>query len=151
MVLLVVVTLVPWRSGSGQSSARDSVLSTIERVFDAMRARDTVGVRAAFDSAALLTRVPDSSAGPTRQQTVTHFLNSIATTASDKAFDERMYDPEVRIEGPIAQLWTYYTFHEGRTFSHCGVDAVTLMRAAGGWRIVNWIWTARRAGCTRTE
>jgi hypothetical protein len=62
-----------------------------------------------------------------------------------------MYDPEVSVEGPIAQIWTYYTFREGTTFSHCGTDAVTLMRTGGAWRIANWIWTVRRAGCTRTE
>ena len=130
---------------------RDSVLATMEQVFAAMRARDTTKLRARFDTTARLMRVPESAAGPTRPQTVSQFLTSVSAAAPDRAFDERMYDPEVRIEGPIAQLWTYYTFREGRTFSHCGVDAITLMRSSGGWRIANWIWTARRTGCTHTE
>jgi hypothetical protein len=150
-VLVVVFVLVPWQTADAQSSARDSVVSTIQRVLDAMRARDTTGLRAAFDSTARLTSVPDSAARPTRPQTVSQFLTSIATAPPDRALDERMYDPEVRIEGPIAQVWTYYTFREGKTFSHCGIDALTLMRNGGGWRIVNWIWTVRRTGCTRTE
>lgn len=150
-VLLVVLLAAPWQGGAAQSSVRDSVLATIERVFDGMRARDTTGLRASFDSTARLTRVPDSTAQSTRPQTVSEFLMSISSTQPDRVFDERMYDPEVRIEGPIAQVWTYYTFHEGKTFSHCGTDAVTLMRRAGGWRIVNWIWTGRKADCTRTS
>jgi len=149
-VLLVLLLVVPWRDGAAQSTARDSVLSTLQRVFDAMRARDTTGLREAFDSTARLTGVLDSSARPTRHQTVSEFLASVSTTPPDRAFDERMYDPEVRIEGPIALLWTYYTFREGKRFSHCGTDAVTLMRTGGAWRIVNWIWTVRRTGCTRT-
>ena len=150
-VLLVVLLAAPWRPATAQASARDSVLGTLQRVFDAMRARDTVGLRAAFDSTARLTPARDSSAGPTRPQTVSQFLSSVAGAAPDRAFDERMYDPECRVEGPIAQVWTYYTFREGRTFSHCGIDAVTLMRTGGAWKITNWIWTARRTGCTRTE
>jgi hypothetical protein len=150
-VLLVVLMLAPWQDGAAQTSARDSVLSTMERVFDAMRARDTTGLRTAFDSTARLIGVPDSAARPTRPRTVSQFLGDIAHAPSDRAFDERMYDPEVRVDGPIAQLWTYYTFREGKTFSHCGTDAITLMRSGGGWRIVNWIWTVRRAGCTHSE
>ena len=150
-VLLVLVLVVPFGSGAAQSSARDSVLSTIERVLDAMRARDTTGLRAAFDSTARLVGVPDSSARPTRPQTVSRFLTGIATAPPDRAFDERLYDPEVQVEGPIAQVWTYYTFREGKTFSHCGTDALTLMRSGGAWRIVSWIWTVRRTGCTRTS
>ena len=150
-VPVVVILLVPWRPALAQSTARDSVLSTLERVFDAMRARDTTGLRASFDSTARLTGVPDSTARPTRPQTVSQFLTSVASAAPDRAFDERMYDPEVRIDGPIAQVWTYYTFRRGGTFSHCGTDAVTLMRTGGAWKIVSWIWTVRRSGCTRTE
>ena len=150
-VLVVVLLLVPWRTADAQSTARDSVLATIQRVLDGMRARDTTGLRAEFDSTAQLIGVPDSSARPTRPQTVSRFLTGIATTPPEKAFDERVYDPEVRIEGPIAQVWTYYTFREGKAFSHCGTDALTLMRTGGVWRIVSWIWTTRRTECTRTE
>ena len=150
-VLLVILAFAPWRAASAQAPVRDSVVATVEQVFAAMRARDTTNLRARFDTTARLMRVPESAAAPTRPQTVSQFLTSVSTAAPDRAFDERMYDPDVRIEGPIAQLWTYYTFREGRTFSHCGVDAITLMRAGGEWRIVSWIWTARRTGCTRTE
>ena len=150
-VLLVVLMAVPWREGAAQSSARDSVLSTLERVFVAMRARDTTGVRAEFDSTARLIGMPDTASQPRPPQTVSQFLTGLATTPPDGAFDERMYDPEVRIDGPIAQVWTYYTFRRGGTFSHCGTNAVTLMRSGGAWRIVSFVWTVRRTGCTRIE
>jgi hypothetical protein len=150
-VLLAVLVVVPWQGGAAQSSARDSVLATIERVFHAMRTRDTTGVRAEFDSTARLIGMPDSAAKARPPQTVSQFLTGIATTPPDRAYDERLYDPEVRVDGPIAQVWTYYTFREGKTFSHCGTDAVTLMRSGGSWRIVSFVWTVRRTGCTRTE
>ena len=151
---LVVATLLvgtPSRAAIAQSTARDSVVSVLQRVLDAMRARDTTSLRQSFDSTARLTSVPDSASRPTRPSTVSAFLSDIAGTTPEQAFDERIFDPEVRIEGPVAQLWTYYTFRQGTKFSHCGIDAVTLMRGAGGWRIVNWIWTARQTGCTRTD
>jgi hypothetical protein len=48
-------------------------------------------------------------------------------------------------------VWTYYTFHRGSTFSHCGVDAFTLTKAPDGWRITHLIWSNRTTGCTHTE
>ena len=153
LALTVVASLgcLAPRMALAQSTARDSVVATLQRAFDAMRARDTVRLREVFDSTALLFGVPDDVARPRRPRTVAQFLRDVAATPADKAFDERMFDPEVRIEGPLAQLWTYYTFREGRTFSHCGFDAVTMARASGGWRIVHWIWTVRRTGCTHAE
>lgn len=150
-VLFLILMAAPWQEGAAQSSARDSVLSTLQRVFDAMRTRDTTRVRVEFDSSARLIGVPDSAAQPRPPQTVSQFLTGIATSPPDRALDERMFDPEVRIDGPIAQVWTYYTFRRGDTFSHCGIDSVTLVRSDGAWRIVNFTWTVRRTGCTRTE
>jgi hypothetical protein len=150
-LLALLLLTAPWRPVTAQTTARDSVVATVQRVFDAMRTRDTTGLRALFDSTARLTAVPDSATRPTRPSTVSQFLTGIAATPAEQAFDERMYEPEVRIDGPIAQVWTYYTFRRGTTFSHCGVDAVTLMRREGGWRIASFVWTIRRTGCTRAE
>jgi hypothetical protein len=48
---------------------------------------------------------------------------------------ERMWDPVVRIDGDLAELWAPYDFYVGERFSHCGVDAVHLVRHEGRWKI----------------
>jgi hypothetical protein len=147
LVLPVVLLLAaPTRVTIAQSSARDSVVTTVQRVFDLMRARDTVGMRELFDSTAHLIGARDTATA--RPRTVSQFLTSVSSTPADRASDERMFDPEVRIDGPVAQLWTYYTFRSGTTFSHCGTDAVSLVRSRGVWKIVGFIWTVRTSGCT---
>ena len=147
LVLPVVLLLAaPTRVTIAQSSARDSVVTTVQRVFDLMRARDTVGMRELFDSTAHLIGARDTATA--RPRTVSQFLTSVSSTPADRASDERIFDPEVRIDGPVAQLWTYYTFRSGTTFSHCGTDAVSLVRSRGEWKIVGFIWTVRTTGCT---
>jgi Putative lumazine-binding len=145
------LTLAPSGPASAQATARDSVLAPIRRVFDAMRARDTVGLREVFDSTARLIGTRESANGSIRPRTPTQFLTDIATTPADQASDERMFDPEVRIDGPVAQVWTYYTFREGTKFSHCGIDAVTLVRVGTTWKIVSFVWSVRTTDCTRRE
>jgi hypothetical protein len=151
LVFAALVTLfAPTRSLVAQSTTRDSVVTTVQRVFDLMRGGDTIGMRQLFDSTARFIGVRDTSAS-TRSRTVSQFLASVASTPADRASDERMFDPEVRIDGPVAQLWTYYTFRSGTTFSHCGTDAVSLIRSAGAWKIVNVIWSVRTSNCTHRE
>jgi hypothetical protein len=149
-LLALCLIVAPSRTIVAQSSARDSVVATVQRVFDLMRARDTVGMRALFDSTAHLTGVRDTTVA-TRPRTVSQFLASVIATPADRASDERMFDPDVRIDGPVAQLWTYYTFRSGATFSHCGTDAVSLTRSGGAWRIVNFVWTVRTSNCTHVQ
>jgi len=149
VVLATLLTLVaPWRAVAAQSTARDSVLATVQRAFDLMRSRDTAGMRQLFDSSARLIGIRDTTTA-LRARTVSQFLASVASTPAERASDERMFDPEVKIDGPVAQVWTYYTFRSGATFSHCGTDAVTLVRTGGTWKIVNFIWSARTERCTQ--
>ncbi|HKH94485.1 MAG TPA: nuclear transport factor 2 family protein [Gemmatimonadaceae bacterium] len=145
------LTVAPFGRASAQATARDSVLAPVHRVFDAMRARDTVGLREVFDSTARLIGTRASANVSIRSRTPTEFLTSITTTPTDQTSDERMFDPEVRIDGPVAQVWTYYTFRAGTTFSHCGIDAVTLVRAGTTWKIVSFVWSVRTNDCTHRE
>ena len=144
----VTVLAAPCRAVAAQSTTRDSVVSTVQQAFALMRSRDTAGMRQLFDSTARLIGVRDTTTA-LRARTVSQFLASVASTPAERASDERMFDPEVKIDGPVAQLWTYYTFRSGTTFSHCGTDAVTLVRTGGTWKIVNFIWNVRTERCTR--
>lgn len=150
-VLAALVMLVfPSRTAAAQATARDSVLAIVQQAFDLMRSRDTAGMRQLFDSTARLIGIRDTTTA-TRPRTVSQFLASVASTPAERTSDERMFDPEVRIDGPVAQVWTYYTFRSGTTFSHCGTDAVSLIRSGGTWKIVSFVWNVRTERCTHRE
>ena len=62
---------------------------------------------------------------------------------------ERMWNPEVRIDGDLATLWAPYDLHYGGEFSHCGIDAFQLVRGEDRrWRIVSVAYTRRTTGCS---
>ena len=56
---------------------------------------------------------------------------------------ERMWDPEVRIDGPVATLWAPYDFYSGTEFNHCGTDAFQLAKSPRGWKVVLISYTVR--------
>ena len=72
-----------------------------------------------------------------------------AFVARDKraAWTERAFNPQVRVSGTLATVWAEYDFHFGQAFSHCGVDAVQLLKTAQGWRIMSIADTFVREGC----
>lgn len=147
LLLAVLLALVPARAPAQAPAPDTAVLATVTRLFDAMRARDTVALRAVFDSGARLV-----SAGMTREgapalrvTTIDEFVRAIGGLTIVP--DERIFDPEVRQDGGLATVWTRYAFYADTTFSHCGVDAIQLGRTAAGWRIVALADTRRREGC----
>jgi len=123
-----------------------AVVSAVQKLFDAMRAADTAAVRAAFHPDAKLF-VPGGPAGqPTlRVSSVNDFVRSVGASAT--RLDERFRDPEVRVDGNLASVWTYYDFYRGQIFSHCGIDAFHLARDGAGWKILQIAYTTRQDSC----
>jgi hypothetical protein len=76
------------------------------------------------------------------------FVSSIAGAPAGDLI-ERVYDPQVMVDGNLAAYWAFYTFHVGERFSHCGVDSIQLFKFPEGWKIVSVADTRRQEGCER--
>ena len=149
--LAAAVSIAP-RSVYAQDAEHAKVLATVQKVFDAMRTRDTALLTQAFDSTARLVGVSTRGAPPSVSLTApSQFGAAISRAPSGDVWNERIYDPEVRIDGDVAQVWAYYTFHRNSTFSHCGVDAFMLVKVADSWKITQLADSRRTTGCTHTE
>jgi cyanophycinase len=129
-----------------KSEAERDAVATVQKLFDAMRARDVGAVRALFHDDARLF-VPASSDGATtiRVMTAAEFANQIGSAAQRP--NEQMQNPQVRIDGNLATVWTEYQFRRGDQFSHCGTDAFHLARTDAGWKILQIAYTIRTEGC----
>ena len=148
-VFALLVGAVPARA---QDADRAAVLATVQKVFDAMRTRDTALLRQAFDTSARLAGV-STRGGPltVRLTAPASFGAAIASAPAGDVWNERIYDPEVRIDGDVAQVWAYYTFHRSKTFSHCGVDAFMLLKVGSEWKITQLADSRRTTGCTHAD
>ncbi len=140
--LALVAGLVPARAGA-QQSPKEEVLAAGQALFDAMGRRDTVALKALLHPAIHLiaaTDVGDSVVA--RVSSRQEFLVQIATSATVPL--ERMWNAEVRVNGPIATIWTDYDFHRDREWSHCGIDSFQLVRVGSRWQITGLIYTIVR-------
>jgi hypothetical protein len=130
----------------GQDATAE-VLAVVQRLFDAMRAKDTVALRAVLHPEATLTGPARDAEGHVvvRPLPVARFVAGVA--GATVQLDERFWDPEVRIDGDLAAVWTPYAFYADGVLSHCGVDVFLLAHFEEGWRIIQIADTRRREGC----
>ena len=147
-LLLAAVLMTASVSVARAQDERAAVLATVQKVFDGMRTKDTALMRSAFMPGARLFGMRTRQNGQVVLQNLTEqqFAEFVAGDQRG-AWTERAFEPEVRIEGTLATVWARYDFHFGSTFSHCGVDAVQLLRTADGWKIVSLADTFQREGC----
>jgi hypothetical protein len=129
------------------TAAHDSVLAPIKRLFDGMRAHDSAMVRSAFAPGAMMMG-PFPRNGLPSQVAFSSVDGFVAAAGQPGApWDEQIYDPRIEIDGNLATAWVFYTFHLGPNFTHCGVDALQLIRTASGWKISVIADTRRTTGC----
>lgn len=149
------LAVVAWSAAAAaaQSTAgdddHDAVVQVVVDLFNAMRARDEAGLRSVFVEGARLTGPETDDGGnvSVREVPIDRFIANVMAASPETVLDERIYDPEVRVDGDLATVWVAYDFYAGDRFSHCGYDAFQLARTAAGWKIFQIADTRRREGC----
>jgi hypothetical protein len=125
----------------------EAVRATIDALFDGMRAGDPAAVRRAFHpDARLHTALGPADTSAVSETSVDGFVAAVGQPR-DRVWDERIWDVEIRVDGPLASAWVPYVFYLGEERSHCGVNAVQLVRIDAGWRILQ-LTDTRRSDCT---
>ena len=151
--LLVVLSLLCFPSlVVAQTDEEGAVLAVVDRLFDSMRAGDSAAFRATLHPEARLVSAMVREGQPVLQieESLEGFVTAVGTP-HDEVWDERIWDVEIRIDGPLAVLWTEYAFYVGERLSHCGVDAFQLFKGSDGWRIFEIADTRRNEGCEEPE
>jgi hypothetical protein len=129
---------------AGGGAGEYEVVAAAESLFVAMLARDTTTLRRLLHPRAIIVSVAEGGQGA-RVRTVDEWIPGVAR--NPEALMERIWDPEVRIDGDIATMRAPYDFHLGRRFSHCGVDAFQFVREGGVWKLIAVTFTVRTEGC----
>ncbi len=122
------------------------VLAALTKFFDAARVRDTLAVRAAFDSAARLTLLRPAPNGEVRVVALApqQFVQAVA---SGSGLDEPIRNAKVHVDGDLAVVWAEYQVRANGAVTHCGYDAFQMVRREGTWKILAIADTFRREGC----
>ena len=131
-------------SASDAVEAAESPLAAVDALFEAMAMHDTHAARQLILPGAQFVVVRPDGTSALRDDA--GFIESLAQRP-ESVLRERMWNHQVLVDGPLAQVWGPYDFHVDGAFSHCGVNSVSLVRGADGWRVAAVSYTMRKDGC----
>lgn len=141
VVLLIQLSAIAAAQGQPAPAAeRDAILKTVQAFFDTMSTKDVEGARRMLMPRGAFHAMREQDGKPViRAFTSEEYLRDLAVMK--QAMRERMWNPEVRIRGAVAAVWTPYDFWIDGKFSHCGVDAFDLVKTDEGWKIGGGTYT----------
>ena len=147
--LLILLTFLCFSFSLNAQTAEDSVKAVINTLFTGMKNADGLLLKTAFSDSAVLQTISRNKEGKMIVVTdkVEDFASLVSGLKKDSA-DERIQFETIRIDGPLAIVWTPYNFFYNGKFSHCGANSFQLVRFDGVWKIQYLIDTRRKKGCT---
>ena len=141
-------TTLAIKATPAQEMEGKEIMKVVKQLFDGMRTSDTTLMRQTFHPDATMKRVMIDKTGKSVlvPSTVQQMLNTVATPHL-LPYDERILSSEVRFDANLATVWAEYEFWNGTKFSHCGFDALQLMKTEKGWKIFFISDTMRMSSC----
>ncbi len=125
-------------------SQNDDVKQVVITFFKGFHAKDSIIIKSVCAENMILQSIAESSKGSQlKNQIPQDFYRSIATIPATILFEERILDYSIQVDGAMAHVWTPYEFYVNNKFSHKGVNAFTLFKDNGLWKIVYLIDTRR--------
>lgn len=133
---------------SFQTHAQNSdeeIRKVITTLFEGMRNADSAAVAGVFSSDCTMQTIATDKAGKVLVKTeqVSRFVSSIAKQKPG-VIDEQIVFETIKIDGPLAIVWTPYRFIYNGNFSHSGVNMFCLVNLDGQWKIQYLIDTRRK-------
>ena len=129
-----------------QNSVEKEVVKPIENLFQAMKSADSIGVKNAFSSSAILQTFDKNN--EIRTEKVEGFAKQVGSSKVGD-LDERFTISKVLIDGNMASVWVPYRFYYKGNFSHCGVNSFQLAKLNNEWKIQYIIDTRRKENCIK--
>jgi hypothetical protein len=127
---------------------QDSIKTTVNAVFTAIRNADTVLFKSCFTDQPVFQTIKLNTDGKlmVKDENFSEFLKVIAALPKNTG-DERIVFDAIQVDGVLASVWTPYRFYMNNVFSHCGVNNFVLVKFSGQWKIQYLIDTRRKHGC----
>ncbi|AMR30317.1 hypothetical protein A0256_02240 [Mucilaginibacter sp. PAMC 26640] len=146
--LILLLIAIAFATRAFCQTEKEEIKKSITTMFDAMRKGDSTMLRSVFAPGLVFQGLKPQKDGTVilMNENPNDFLKSIGTPHKE-VYDERITWGDIKVDGPLASVWTPYKFYLGGVFSHCGIDFFQLMKTPAGWKIIYVIDTRRKDDC----
>ena len=124
---------------------KDDIKQVITQLFKGMQESDSASVASVFMDGAIMQTIVNTKENKTivKNELVNNFASSVGRQKKE-SLNEIIEFNDIKIDPPLAFVWTPYRFYYNGSFSHSGVNAFCLVKSLDGWRIQYIIDTRKR-------
>ena len=124
---------------------KDDIKQVITQLFKGMQESDSASVVSVFMDGAIMQTIVNTKENKTivKNELVNNFASSVGRQKKGSLNEIIEFD-DIKIDPPLAFVWTPYRFYFNGSYSHSGVNAFCLVKSLGGWRIQYIIDTRKR-------
>lgn len=148
--LLVAITLFPFTApavpAQGSAQSAPAVIAVADSLLAALSRNDMAALaRLVTDSATV-----GSSAmrGGTERLSIRSWASDMARTFPQR-ITERGFDATAHVQDRVAHVWMPYDLYLDGRWSHCGVDAFTLVKTNEQWKVAALLYTVEQPPACR--
>lgn len=133
------------------STEDKDALAAVEKLFELMTAHKPAEIIALHTPESQLTALIKSRDSKVRIENLSREAFSKFFEKKTAELAEKMYAPEVKVDGDLATVDGRYIFTVNNKLQHCGMNSFHLVRTNVGWKLGNSISTIEPNGCTDKE
>ncbi len=124
---------------------KDDIKQVITQLFKGMQESDSASVVSVFMDGAIMQTIVNTKENKAivKNELVNNFASSVGRQKKGSLNEIIEFD-DIKIDPPLAFVWTPYRFYYNGSFSHSGVNAFCLVKSLDGWRIQYIIDTRKR-------
>lgn len=150
VITILVLTGLLNGTETRELAEEEHVISVVQQLLDVLETGDIQkGKKTVIPGAYLAAVYNGNSENRVNYRTFTEFFNSLEQSRDRRK--ETMSGIKVMIYNKVALVWGDYKFFLNSKLHHCGVNAYSLIRKNGAWKIANIVYTYETGRCEKLD
>ncbi len=143
ILLFLFIPLVSY----GQDIQKEKLKTVVKTFFEGFHNKDSLLIASVIDRSFDLNSTSfKEDNGVLQNINRDNFIRTVITRPNSPVWEEKLLSFNIKIDGPLANVWVDYEFWLDDKLSHCGVNSIHLLKKKSGWKIFN-ITDSRRIDC----
>ena len=131
----------------GQDIQKEKLKTVVKTFFEGFHNKDSLLIASVIDRSFHVNSTSfKEDNGILQNMSRDNFISTVISRPESPVWKEKLLSFNIKIDGPLANVWVDYEFWLDDKLSHCGVNSIHLLKKKSGWKIFN-ITDSRRIDC----
>ncbi|MGB2257795.1 MAG: nuclear transport factor 2 family protein [Flavobacteriaceae bacterium] len=143
ILLFLFIPLISY----GQDIQKEKLKTVVKTFFEGFHNKDSLLIASVIDRSFHVNSTSfKEDNGILQNMSRDNFISTVISRPESPVWKEKLLSFNIKIDGPLANVWVDYEFWLDDKLSHCGVNSIHLLKKKSGWKIFN-ITDSRRIDC----